>query len=840
MRKVVINFLGDGILKKNILIRLSMLCTVSFLLITSSLLAEVKEIPAFPGAEGFGAYAKGGRGGKVLHVTNLNDDGPGSLRWAVEQKGRRTVVFDISGIIEIKSKLDIENPYITIAGQTAPGDGICIKGETLDVATHDVIIRYIRCRLGDSMHGVGGLQGKDAISVSKGWDIIIDHCSASWSLDEALSASTHYPNMTRITVQWCFITEGLNPDNHGFGSLIRGSGGAKFSYLYNLYAHNRGRNPRPGNYDDNPYFKDSDGFLLDFRNNVIYNWGGDYAGYSNDAISITRLNYVGNYLIPGINSANNGIAYSTGSPYNRSYFAENYYDGQLVEDQWSLLRWRESWSDNDICNYKKDQPFETGPVKHLEAPEAYKRVLQSGGAILPKRDAVDIRIVTSVKNRTGKIITSQNDVGGWPELVSASAPIDTDQDGMPDSWEKEMGFDPHDASDGKMDKDGDGYTNLEEYLNNTDPAIFIDYINLTERAGLQLEEFVFGDSRPFRSCHSSSILELENGELLCVYFAGSGEGNPDVEIWMSRKAPGGAWSAPVSVADGDEGGERMATGNPVLFQPQGGDLLLFYKVFIPETEFMGRVKTSSDGGHTWSKPQKVGNDFIGAVKNKPIQLADGTILSPSSIEDENGWRVHVERSTDNGKSWTFIGPILPKDGFGAIQPTLLTYPDGRIQLLCRTSSKHGFIGESWSEDKGLTWTPLDTLGMPNNNSGLDGVTLKDGRQLLVYNHSTRTQPGMGRKGRGILNVATSRDGINWEAAMILDYLDDYGKQFSYPSVIQSRDGLVHIVYTWHRERIKHVVLDPESLVTIPMPDGKWPSEGPVSLKVFKTLQPAYK
>jgi predicted neuraminidase len=166
----------------------------------------------------------------------------------------------------------------------------------------------------------------------------------------------------------------------------------------------------------------------------------------------------------------------------------------------------------------------------------------------------------------------------------------------------------------------------------------------------------------------------------------------------------------------------------------------------------------------------------------------------------------------------------------------MTYPDGRIQLFCRTRSEHGFIAQSWSEDKGLTWSPLEASELPNNNSGLDAVTLEDGRQLLVYNHSTRTQEGMGHKGRGILNVALSKDGIHWEAALILDYLDEPGKQFSYPSVIQTRDGLVHIVYTWHRERIKHVVLDPEKLQTTPMPDGQWPAEGPFSLEAFKQNQ----
>ena len=347
------------------------------------------------------------------------------------------------------------------------------------------------------------------------------------------------------------------------------------------------------------------------------------------------------------------------------------------------------------------------------------------------------------------------------------------------------------------------------------------------------EEFVFMSSPDFQSCHSATILELPDGELLCAFFAGTRESHPDVEIWLSRRKAGGKWTEPVSIADGNEpGGERMSTGNPVLFRERGGEVILFYKVIKPGVGFVGRLKTSKDDGLTWSEAREVGNGLMGAVKNKPIQLEDGTILSPSSTEDEYGWRVHVERSTDRGKTWELVGPINPEAQIGAIQPTLMTYPDGRIQMFCRTRSEHGFIARSWSLDKGLTWSPLEAASLPNNNAGLDAVTLRDGRQLLVYNHSTRTQEGMGHKGRGILNVALSPDGINWEASLILEYLDESGKQFSYPSVIQTRDELVHIVYTWHRERIKHVVLDPEHLETTPMPDGKWPKTGPFSLEAF--------
>ena len=344
------------------------------------------------------------------------------------------------------------------------------------------------------------------------------------------------------------------------------------------------------------------------------------------------------------------------------------------------------------------------------------------------------------------------------------------------------------------------------------------------RDGIVLEEFVYTKA-DFPQSHSATILELEGGELLCAFFGGTHERHPDVEIRLTRKQPGGVWSAPVSVADGVQPkGDRLPTWNPVLFQKRGGEVMLFYKVGPSPSEWWGMVKTSNDGGRTWSKAQRLGDKIIGPVKNKPIYLKDGTIVSSSSTEGKGGWRVHIERSTDGGKSWNIIGPINDPNKMGAIQPTLLTHPDGRIQMLCRTRSEVEHISQSWSGDGGLTWSKMNATALPNNNSGIDAVTLKDGRHLLVYNHATRTQPGMGHKGRGVLNVAVSKDGKSWEAALVLDYIDEPGKQFSYPAVIQSADGLVHIVYTWHRKRIKHVVIDPKKLKTYPIENGRWPTD----------------
>lgn len=423
-------------------------------------LREATGITAFPGAEGFGAYATGGRGGKVYHVTTLDDsDAPGTLRHAVEEAdGPRTVVFDVSGTIHLQEDLSIRDPFITIAGQTAPGDGICLRDAPLKIYADDVIVRFLRVRLGDE-----GEDG-DAISINSGNRIIVDHCSASWSLDEVLSASTKSANLSDVTVQWCFITNALNPKNHGFGSLIRGTGDARYSFHHNFYAHNRGRNPRPGNYDTNPHDEDPKGLLLDFRNNVIYNFGGNKAGYNSDKKSVTRLNYVGNTVIPGANSSSNYYSYAIGSTYNRAHFSDNLINGILPEDPWSAVDFRD-WTPEEIATYKQEQPFDPGAISAEDPGSAAARVLEIGGASLPKRDPVDSLAVHSLRTRTGEFIKSQRDVGGWPELASTPTPVDSDGDGMPDAWESSNGFNPDDSSDGNGDKDGDGYTNVEEYLN---------------------------------------------------------------------------------------------------------------------------------------------------------------------------------------------------------------------------------------------------------------------------------------------------------------------------------------------------------------------------------------
>jgi len=324
------------------------------------------------------------------------------------------------------------------------------------------------------------------------------------------------------------------------------------------------------------------------------------------------------------------------------------------------------------------------------------------------------------------------------------------------------------------------------------------------------------DNRPTPECHASTIVETPAG-LVAAFFAGTYERHPDVGIRVSR-LENGVWTYPEEVVNGVQNDTlRYPCWNPVLFQPAGGDLLLFYKVGPSPDTWWGMVTTSKDNGHTWSDPRKLGEDssighLLGPVKNKPVQLADGTVISPTSIEyptadgEDEDWRVYFEISKDLGQTWDVVGPINDGVKFDAIQPSVLTYPDGRLQVICR--SRQGVLVQSWSEDQGQTWSEMTATMLPNPNSGTDAVTLRDGRQLLVYNHSTKH--GEEPKDRNILNVALSEDGITWEPVMTLEN-EPIEDGYAYPAVIQSSDGMVHITYTYNRRSVKHVVLDPTEL-----------------------------
>ncbi|GMV91538.1 MAG: hypothetical protein AMXMBFR82_13160 [Candidatus Hydrogenedentota bacterium] len=419
--------------------------------------------PAFPGAEGFGKYTVGGRGGKVIEVTNLNDDGPGSLRAACEAEGPRTVVFRVSGTIPLESELEIENPYITIAGQTAPGDGICIKNYQVKFRTNHVIMRYLRFRPGDE----AGVE-QDAFS-GEGDHIIIDHCSVSWGVDETLSIN----KASNLTVQWCMVTESLTNSihkkgAHGYGGLWGGPGG---SFHHNILAHHTSRNPRAsGNRDSG---------LLDFRNNVIYNWGFNSA-YGGE---LWPRNWINNYYKSGPATSENvrDRIFLQKHPRGKMYADGNFVHGfpEISADNWAGgIDFAEDGEASEETLRVRDA-YTVAPVTTHPAAEAFSLVLDQAGASL-RRDMVDTRIVEEIRTGTARfgetykgggkgIIDSQSAVGGWPELRSEPAPSDADHDGLPDSWETSNGLDPANPDDGSADRNNDGYTNLEEYLNGLIP-----------------------------------------------------------------------------------------------------------------------------------------------------------------------------------------------------------------------------------------------------------------------------------------------------------------------------------------------------------------------------------
>ena len=449
-------------------------------------------IPAFPGAWGAGMFTTGGRGGKVIAVTNLNDAGLGSLRAALEAEGPRIVVFRVAGTIKINKDININHPDITIAGQSAPGDGICIAG-TLNINTYNVIVRHLRVRRGVPTGG----QGDDNIGGNPDHHVIIDHCSTSWGMDENISlyrhmrpsfdGSTQIKDPSRnITIQWTISSEALDAKGHAFGATW---GGNPSTFHHNLFASNTARNPSIGMSGD-----------FDFRNNVIYNWrhrsidGGD---------ETSLINIINNYYKPGPATNENIRAvfarieersmyspsgtWAEGAWYTKAqnrpgkwYVAGNIMDGnkELNNNNWAGMRGSEKTA-------RVNTPFVGWPVSpHDTAEIAFQSVLLKAGATLPKRDAVDIRVTEMVRSgkpmtKTG-IIKDISEVGGYPLLTydPAKVPVDSDGDGMPDAWEIKHNLDPKNPADGAIDSDGDGYTNIEEYLNGTNPTEKINYRNL--------------------------------------------------------------------------------------------------------------------------------------------------------------------------------------------------------------------------------------------------------------------------------------------------------------------------------------------------------------------------
>ena len=485
------------------------------------------DIPAFPGAEGGGMYTPGGRGGKVLVVTNLNDDGPGSFRWACEQGGARIIVFNVSGIIWLKTPIILRAPYVTIAGQTAPGDGVCIAGQSFQVNTHDVIVRHMRFRRG----ATNVSSREDSFGGNPVGNIMIDHCSCEWGLDENISFYRHMFNMgdgkpsrkeptVNVTIQNTISAKGLDTYNHAFGSTI---GGENTSFMRNLWADNTGRNPSIGW-----------GGVFNFVNNVIYNWvhrtadGGEFS---------TMSNFINNYYKPGpltpkdqavghriVKSESRSQKLFPYAQYGRVFASGNIMEGneRVTKDNWDggiqIADKDGEISPDEKALMRSDKPFEMPHMTILPKDKTFDYVLENVGAMLPTRDIVDERIINEV--RTGEayyvkklpkdnpygdhwgmrdrsaneeglfkyrrlpkdsyklgIITDPRQMGGYPEY-SGEPRVDTDGDGMPDDWEKANGLNPNDPSDANGDCTGDGYTNIEKYINGISTKVKIDWTDL--------------------------------------------------------------------------------------------------------------------------------------------------------------------------------------------------------------------------------------------------------------------------------------------------------------------------------------------------------------------------
>ncbi|MGI5818912.1 MAG: SUMF1/EgtB/PvdO family nonheme iron enzyme [Armatimonadota bacterium] len=429
---------------------------------------QVAALPAFPGAEGFGADTPGGRGGRIIEVTTLEPRGPGSLDEALRAEGPRIVVFRVAGTIDMQGGLSITQPFITVAGQTAPGDGICLTNGTLRISTNNVILRHLRVRPGDHPTG-GDPENRDCIVVAgdadRVHDVIIDHCSFSWGIDE--NVSTWYAPK-RVTIQWSITSESLfdslHPKGrHGMG-MILGSEENTVSVHHCLFAHNGDRHPLAGDMGR----EDLQPSVFDFRNNVLYNYRGPAGSYR----SGLRVNHVGNVLLPGPDSGSSvrGINYQADAD-QLFYLSDNLWPGRTADDPETRIMGTIAPEHTPPPGHViAAEPIDTPPVTTHPASEVLDAVLAHVGATLPVRDVIDDRIVREVRDGSGRIIDSQWEVGGFAEYAAAEPPVDTDGDGMPDAWEIEHGLDPNDPADGPQDLDGDGYTNVEEYLNGTDPT----------------------------------------------------------------------------------------------------------------------------------------------------------------------------------------------------------------------------------------------------------------------------------------------------------------------------------------------------------------------------------
>jgi len=345
-----------------------------------------------------------------------------------------------------------------------------------------------------------------------------------------------------------------------------------------------------------------------------------------------------------------------------------------------------------------------------------------------------------------------------------------------------------------------------------------------QQAAITAKSFIY-EKAPFPECHASTIEVAPNGQLVASWFGGTEEGNKDVEIWFSRRDPRNEtqWSTPVMVADGLEDGKRYPCWNPVLIT-MGDRLVLFYKVGPSPSTWWGLWKESLDSGATWSAAHRLETPFLGPIKNKPLLLKDGRLLCGSSSEHD-GWKAHIEFADSKLNQWKFVGPLNEKGQIESIQPTFLQLKDGSLLMLCRTKSEQK-ISITTSKNLGESWDKMSLLDLPNPNSGIDAVSLPDGRHLLVYNHTIR-DPKRPGAARAQLNLAVSDDGLHWKAVAQLE--NEEQGEFSYPAIIVDKEGQVQITYTWNRQKVRHLTVDPKKIVGTPLTDSKWPGNPEVNL-----------
>ncbi len=423
-----------------------------------------ESLPAFPGAVGHGTDTPGGRGGRVLEVTQLGDDGPGSLREALNTTGARIIVFRVGGTITLREGIYLNEPYVTIAGQTAPGGGIALRMDPasstegpLWIATHDVVVRYVRFRPGPSDELGCCRNGIDAVGGAS--DVVIDHCSISWAVDELI---TSWYNASRVTVQWSLLTEPLYMSSHESGpngsGISFGHEVTAHTFHHNLMAHAVKRAPSMSSITDAHF---------EVSHNVIYNWAETGATFTGRG----RVDLVSNTFVPGPNTPAEPFevgVYDEVSMYAMGNIGPH---RSANDDEWALVGTGASQAEVAPDTFRSSEPLGTLHVPEQTADEAYAAVLANAGANLPERDSVDQRIIAEVQTLDGIVVDDPSQVGGWPILAEGEAPVDTDHDGMPDTWEQTFDLDASDPSDGPKDADGDGYTNVEEHLNGTDPRV---------------------------------------------------------------------------------------------------------------------------------------------------------------------------------------------------------------------------------------------------------------------------------------------------------------------------------------------------------------------------------